>query len=68
MAMCISCDRIGAYRNFERMSRRSGWHQRPECKTVGGAPQAGARDRRESWTTLLIGRDFSGLTLTADKP
>jgi hypothetical protein len=39
-----------------------------ESESACDGGEVAARHRRESWTPLLIGRDFSGLTLTADKP
>ena len=51
-----------------RVSRRGGWRRMRQSKSVCCGPDAMARGRREFWALLLIGRDFSGLTLTSGKP
>jgi len=61
-------DRIGFYRNIYRVTRPNRRRRLRESKLVCCGADAVARDRRESCTPLLIGRDFSGLTLTSDKP
>jgi hypothetical protein len=56
------------YRNTNRSGRRSGYRWPRKSKLVCCGSDAVARDHREFWMPLLIRRDFSGLTLTADKP
>jgi hypothetical protein len=61
-------DRIGAYRNICRADYRSGLRRRRKSKSVCCGAEALARGRHKFPTPLLIGRDFSGLTLTQRKP
>jgi len=50
------------------VSRRSGWCRVRYSKWVYCGPDEMARGRREFSASLLIVRDFSGLTLTPGKP
>jgi hypothetical protein len=56
------------YRKIYRVSCRTGCRRLREVELVCCASHAAACGRRESLTTLLISRYFSGLTLTSNKP
>jgi hypothetical protein len=66
--IAILRDRIGAYRNIWRSDCRSGCRRLLKPKSARGASVGLARGPRQVSTPQLIGRDFSGLTLTPDKP
>jgi hypothetical protein len=66
--MRICAIESAVYRNIDRVSGQSGCRRLRESKLVRCGADTVASNRRVSWTQLLIGRDFSGLTLTSGKP
>jgi hypothetical protein len=61
-------DRIGVYRNIYRAGRWSGCRRLRQSNWSVAEQTVSAHVRHKFWTPYLIGRDFSGLTLTSDKP
>jgi hypothetical protein len=66
--IAILRDRISAYRNICRANCWSRCRGLRQSNSVRCGADGLARDRRQFLTPQLIGRDFSGLTLTFGKP